>query len=127
MESSLVTGEIESIQPFDLNGDNVSEILTDESEGPATGVLIMHYNLYAVNGGKISRVWQGLSYKREVPSQAGRVREVRNFLRFDLAGAGYPSRMTYLVSTGIPGQFRKTEYVMTAFVVRELANPEAKR
>lgn len=127
MEDTLATGQPESIRLFDLNGDGMSEILTDESDGPATGILIMHYNLYAVNSGKINRVWHGLSYKRDAPEQADKVRETQDFVRFDEAGAGYPARMTYLVSTGIPGRYRRIEYVMTGLVVHELSKSAAKK
>lgn len=131
MESSLATGEAESIQLFDLNGDGISEILTDESEGPATGIFIMNYKLYAVSRGEIKQVWRGLSYKREAPWQPGRattkVHELQNFIRFDEVGAGYPIRMTYLVSTGEPNRFRKIVYVMTGSAVRALSEPGAKK
>jgi hypothetical protein len=128
MESTLATGKVESIRLFDLNGDDISEILTDESEGPATGILIMHYDLYAVNDGKISRVWQNLSYKREAPGQrADKVREIQNFVSFNQAGAGYSARMTYLVSTAVPGQYRKIEYTMTGPVVSEVPQSRHKK
>jgi hypothetical protein len=128
MESTLATGEVESIRLFDLNGDGISEILTDESEGPATGILIMHYDLYAVNDGKISRVWQELSYKRETLGQrAAKVREMQNFVSFNQAGAGYPARMTYLISSAIPDQYQKIEYTMTGPVVREVPQSGQKK
>lgn len=134
MESSIATGEVESIRIFDLNGSGVSQILTDEVVGRGTGILIKNFNLYALDGNEIKRVWQGLSYKREgeqAPWQLGqpkgKVHEVQNFIRFDVAGAGYPSRMTYLTSTGVAGRFRKTEYVMAGSALHTLTEPEVKK
>lgn len=130
MESSLATGEADSIRLFDLNGDGVSEILTDEITDRGTGIPVKNFNLYAVSGNGIRRVWKGLSYRRETPWQPGqatiKVHELQNFIRFDGAGAGYPSRMTYLVSTGEPNRFRKIEYVMTGSTVRALSEPAKK-
>lgn len=130
MESSLPTGEVESIRLFDLNGSGVSQVLTDEITDRGTGILVKKFNLYALEGGSIKRVWQGLSYKREAPWRPGQakieVHQVQNFIGFDSAGAGYPNRMTYLISTGVPGRFRKVEYVMTGLVVREFSKSGAK-
>jgi hypothetical protein len=131
MESSLATGEAESIQVFDLNGDGILEILTDESEGPATGIVIKNFNLYALSGYSIKKVWTGLSYKMEAPWHPDetkiKVHEVENFIRFDEAGTGYVGRMTYLVSTGIPGRYRKIEYIMNGSVVHALTKPMARK
>jgi hypothetical protein len=125
MESSLATGEAESIQVFDLNDDGVSEILLDEIIGKGTGILIKNFSLYVLDAYSIKKVWTRLSYKMEAPWQPDptkiKVHQVENFIRFDQAGAGYPDRMTYLISTGIPGRFRKVEYIMTGLVVHRLS------
>lgn len=131
MESSLATGEAESIQVFDLNGGDVSQILTDEVIGKGTGFVERDFNLYALSGYSIKKVWAGLSYKMEAPWQPDqtkiRVHVVENFIRFDEAGTGYPCRMTYLITTGMPGRFRNIEYVMTGLVVHELSRSGTKK
>lgn len=124
LEDSLPSDEITSIELFDLDGDGISEMLTEEIEGRGTGVLIENYKLYSFDGGSIKKLWQRPSYIRDTPwtsDRAGqKIKETRYFVRFDGPSAGLPARMTYLEPTKGPGHYTETIYVMTGSAIRKI-------
>lgn len=124
LQNSIATGEITWIQLFDLNDDGISEVVTEEVEGRGTGILVKNFKLYTVADGRIEQIWKHLSYRRESSwnpaSPQQNVNEMQCFLRFDAAGGGSASRMTYLEPLKNGAQFRKSEYVMSGSTIREL-------
>jgi hypothetical protein len=124
LENSITTNEITWAQLFDLNDDGVSELVTEEIEGRGTGILVKNFSLYVIGPGGIKQAWKRVSYRREAawkPEGATeKPTETQYFLRFDQAGAGYPSRMTYLEPLNHSGQFRKTVYIMSGETIREI-------
>jgi hypothetical protein len=57
------TGGIESIQILDLDGDGVSEILTEEETGHGTGIVGTEFRLYKVRDGSLVKLWGALAYE----------------------------------------------------------------
>jgi hypothetical protein len=104
---TLRTGKITWLQLFDLNEDNVSEIVTEEVNGRGTGVLQKSFNVYAVSAHRIKSVWHAESYSLDANSKEvnshGSVKERIGYLRFDPSGFGRRARMAYLLTlpTGV--------------------------
>lgn len=129
LQDSIGTDEITWIQLFDLNGDGVSELVTEEVEGRGTGVLDKNYKLYRVNSTGIKKLWERRSYSRESLWTSGpaiqNIKEVKCFLRFDGPGAGFPGRMTYLEPSDKAGNYRKSIFVMNGSLIKQVSAGQA--
>lgn len=94
------SGEITSVELFDLDEDGTSELMTEEVEGRGTGVLMKTFVLYGVSPKGIQKLWSGESHFRSVPWNPGsreHAQERYGFLRCDPSGGGRTSaQMTYL-------------------------------
>ena len=95
------TGKIVSIQLFDLDEDDISEVLLDELDGKGTGVVSRSFVLYLAGRDGIREAWRRSSYRAESSWDPGKTSpaptvETRNFVRFDPGGSGRPPRLAYL-------------------------------
>jgi hypothetical protein len=100
--ASVQTGEITSLEVFDLVEDGTSEIITDEIEGAGTGVLIRSFVVYRVTASEIRKIWKGESLSRSAPWKPvgnTHVSQKTCFLRFDPSGAGQPATMSHVCTT----------------------------
>lgn len=122
LADSISSGEFTWIQLFDLNGDGISEVITEEIAGRGTGVLIKDYNFYAIVNGQIKKLWQRRSYNFESLWSSARApskgQESKYFLRFDGPAAGIPARMTYLEPVKADGPYRESVYIMNNWSVQ---------
>ena len=108
---TLAGQKVTSIQIFDLDGDGVSELMTEEIKDSGTGVLVKEFVLYHLSGDGVAAVWRMESLEMTAPWSAAAekivVSERRSFVRFDAAGFGEGARLTYV--TVQPGGKRLAE------------------
>jgi hypothetical protein len=129
LEDSIASNKITWIQLFDLNGDGVSELVTEEIEGSGTGVLFKNFKVYMVGAAGIKKLWERRSYSRESTWTSGgaaqKIQEARYFLRFDGSAAGFPGRMTYLEPVDKAGRYRESVFAMTGSSMKQVLAGQA--
>jgi hypothetical protein len=111
--ASVQTGEIISIEVFDLAEDGTSEIITDEIEGAGTGVMLRSFVVYRVTASEIRKIWTGESLFRSTPwNSSGNDHTIlkRCYLRFDPSGAGQKAKMTYACTKSDGRQLTERTY-----------------
>jgi hypothetical protein len=125
--ASVQTGEITSLEIFDLTEDGNSEVVVNQVAGSGTGVLIEEFAVYRVTSSEIRQVWKGESVFRSAPwNPAGNIHVAQKtcFLRFDPSGAGQPATLTHVCTTNADHHFTEKTYEWRGSSLQERkANP----
>jgi hypothetical protein len=116
------TSLVISIEIVDLDGDGLSEIVTEEQEASGTGILGTSFSIYGIYSNRLLRVWHDLAYSHFYPPEGKSPQErIFGFVRPEVSSS--TQGFIYVTFNAVTGAWTRKNFVFDKHgQVHELKN-----